>query len=248
MVAANSRKVTEKSLDAAEDGLHIGGRALHGAHVCAVDFGMVREGGLVVVVEGAKVKEAIVLILGGASERLGDGVKLLDLSGNLVLDGGGVGVAAIWYRGRLRERERSVIRSAPQQREFRETSLVCVSDWHGLHAECRAVLCDCHGLAAQCPRSGEDWHSASLVCCGTGWDWGLSPSLVLWTGTTVTIEPKKTQSAVRHCVWLGAGRGRQMCLLVHLHRRDAGHGHVRSRGRRTVGQSRVGKSPNFLRF
>ena len=29
----------------------------------------------------------------------------------------------------------------------------------------------------------------------------------------------------------------EMCLLVHLHRRDAGHGHVRSRGRRTVGQS-----------
>ena len=37
------------------------------------------------------------------------------------------------------------------------------------------------------------------------------------------------------------------CLLVHLHRRDAGHGHVRSRGRRTVGQSRVGQSPIFPR-
>ena len=43
-------------------------------------------------------------------------------------------------------------------------------------------------------------------------------------------------------------RGRRMCLLVHLHRRDVGHGHVRSRGRRTVGQSRVGQSPSFLRF
>ena len=38
------------------------------------------------------------------------------------------------------------------------------------------------------------------------------------------------------------------CLLVHLHRRDAGHGHVHSRGRRTVGQSRVGQSPSSLRF
>lgn len=38
---------------------------------------------------------------------------------------------------------------------------------------------------------------------GTDWDWGLSPQHEAGAGTADTSEYIKTQSPVRHCVWLG---------------------------------------------